>query len=99
MEPPHGHDWRVRACFARADLDGLEMVADFHEAQALLQEVIAPLHVNDLNAHEALGMANPTAERVARYIFDELARRGMSNVSRVEVVEAPGCTASYERDS
>lgn len=99
LEPQHGHEWRVRAYFARADVDETEMVVDFHEARSALQSVTAKLHNTDLNENEGLGGLNPTAEVVARYIFERLAEFGLSTIQRVEITEAPGCVACYEPDS
>jgi 6-pyruvoyltetrahydropterin/6-carboxytetrahydropterin synthase len=95
-EPQHGHDWRVRACFATAELDATGMVVDFHTAQSALQSVAASLHGTDLNRHEALGGRNPTAEVVAGYIFQRLALHALRTLRRVEVTEAPGYVAIYE---
>ncbi|MGB2986249.1 MAG: 6-carboxytetrahydropterin synthase, partial [Phycisphaerae bacterium] len=91
LEPQHGHDWHVRARFARAELDDAGMVIDFGNARSALQSIVAQLHHTNLNHHEDLADSNPTAEVVARYIFERLAKMGLSTVSRVEVTEAPGC--------
>lgn len=96
LEPLHGHDWRVRAHFGRLDLDDRGMVLDFHEARAALQSVVSRLHHCNLNEHEGISGRNPTAEVVARYIWDRLHRTGLGSVARVDVTEAPGCTATYE---
>lgn len=95
-EPLHGHDWRVRAVFARARLDDLGMVVDFELAQTRLDEVLAPLRYTNLSAHEAFTGMNATAEIVAKVIFDRLRANGLDVIHRVEVTEAPGCTAAYE---
>ncbi len=96
MEPQHGHDWRVRVHFVRAEVDETGMVIDFHEARSAVQSVVAGLHHGNLNNHEDLAGRNPTAEVVARYIFERVAKLGVSTVGRVEVTEASGCVASYE---
>lgn len=95
-EPMHGHDWGVRVYFCRPELDESGMVIDFHEAQRHLEGVLAPLQYADLNRIEAFRDRNPTAEVVARYVFDELRSRSIGTVSRVEITEAPGCVAVYE---
>jgi 6-pyruvoyltetrahydropterin/6-carboxytetrahydropterin synthase len=95
-EPRHGHDWRVRASFTRCELNGEGMVLDFHRAQAALQYVVMPLHHADLNDVPALAGLNPTAEVVARFLFDGLKAAGLKEVRSVCVTEAPGCEALYE---
>ena len=96
LEPPHNHDWGVRACFARTKLDETGMVMDFRKAREGLQAVLAQLHQTDLNEVECLAGLNPTAEVVAGHVFDRLKAQGFSSVRRVEVIEAPGSTAMFE---
>ena len=97
LEAKHGHDWLVRAQFARTELDADGMVISFDEAQSALASVTKDFQPADLNAYEGLAGRNPTAEVIARYIFERLTNRGYSTVCRVEVREAPGCAATYER--
>ena len=96
LEPRHGHDWIVRAHFSRSTLSDAGMVIDFADAQAALRSVIEPLQYADLNSFEPLSGLNPTAEAVAKFIFDRLTRPGFDSLRRVEVTEAPGCIAAYE---
>lgn len=98
LESPHAHDWGVRACFARDRLDENGMVVDFHKVQEGLATVLAQLHQTDLNELESLSGLNPTAEVVAGHVFERLRAHGLSAVRRVEVTEAPGCTAIFERN-
>ena len=97
LEPLHGHDWHVRAYFQRAELDEAGMVVDFHRAEETLRAILAPLHHSDLNALPDFAHLNPTAEIVARRVFQKLFDAGLREVSRVDVTEAPGCVASYRR--
>ncbi len=97
VEEPHEHDWHVRVRFSRPELDSCGMVIDFHVAEVALEEVLAPLEQSDLNVNRVLGGANPTAEVVARHLFDRLHDRGFAQVRSVEVAEAPGCVAAFER--
>ena len=97
VEEPHGHAWRVRAFFSRSDLNDVGMVVDFGEAQAALRSAVNELENTDLNAHPALRGANPTAEIVAKHLFDRVFAAGVSTLRRIEVTEAPGCVAIYER--
>jgi len=96
VEEPHRHDWRVRAFFSKPQLDDAGMVIDFGEAQAALRSAVGPFDGTDLNAHPALRGANPTAEVVAKHVFDRLFAAGFTALRRVEVTEAPGCVAIFE---
>ncbi|MCH7807882.1 MAG: 6-carboxytetrahydropterin synthase [Planctomycetes bacterium] len=96
LEPLHGHDWQVRACFAGRDLDDSGMVVDFEAARSALQSTLDKLAHVDLNEHEGFAGLNPTAEVVARYVFDRLRDEGLTAIRRVDVTEAPGCSATFE---
>lgn len=98
LEPLHGHDWRVEAHFAREKLDDLGMVIDFELATRHLQEVLEDLNYRDLNAHPSFARVNPTAENVARHIYETVRTRGLAGIERVSVTEAPGCVATYTAD-
>lgn len=73
------------------------MVIDFVEAQTILKSIVTPLHHADLNSLEAFQHANPTAEIVAKYIFDRCYEKCPDTLQRVEITEAPGCIATYQR--
>lgn len=99
LEPMHGHDWLVRASFCSRELDASGMVVDFLSARDALSSILERLHHRDLNEVSALREfgAYPTAEVVARFVFEGLAGAKLGAVARVEVTEAPGCVGAYER--
>ena len=98
IEPIHGHDWRVEAVAAGEALDGLGVVVDFEVLKKGLADIGATFHYKDMNEHPGLHGQSPSAEVVARYIFQEL-RRSLGGegrrLRRVRVWEAPGCSATY----
>ncbi len=96
IEEPHAHDWLVRVYLCREKLDKLGMVADFHEAQKALSDILKPLNNNDLNQHEALLTPYPTAEIVAKFVADAMDDKDIAPVRRVEVTEAKDCIAIFE---
>ena len=96
LESPHAHDWGVRCWFSRPELDEYGMVMDFLEAQTALEAVVADLRHENLNEFDPIADLDPTAEVLARYVFDRIRASGRSLIRRVEVTEAPGCMASYE---
>ena len=96
LEPLHGHDWLVRAFFSRSELDRSSMVIDFHEAQSHLHGVLGELHHRNLSEVLPPETGNPTAESVAKHVYDRLCARGLSCLRRIEVTEAPGCVAGFE---
>ena len=96
-EPLHGHDWAVNATFASESLDETGIVVDFCAAQGQLHRVVESLHHTHLNDQVWFNETNPTAENVARAIFDQLLGSGpwKGKLQRVGVAEAPGCAAAY----
>ena len=97
LEPVHGHDWRVRVTFAADVLNKAGFVVDFVAAENALREAVGALHHTDLNTCPAMGGLNPSAENVARVIYDLIGRNEVlgAALDRVRVTEAPGCNATY----
>lgn len=101
FETLHGHDWQVWVTVGRTQLDDIETVLDFHELQAMLHAIVKPFAQNNLNDLPPFtdgkgGLAiNPTTERLAQYIAEQLAEQLPNPVSllNVAVEEAPGCIA------
>lgn len=96
QEPVHGHDWQVRAHFCAERLDDSGMVVDFENARTVLDSVLSTLHHANLNEKSDFVDRNPTAEVVASYVLKQIAKSGMPQIRRVEVTEAPFCTAVFE---
>ncbi len=103
FEPMHGHNWPVRVTVGAPQLDALDTVMDFHELERSLQDIVEQVHNRHLNEVAPFAGAdgrlavNPTAERVAQWIGEAVAKTLPASVKllRVEVGEAPGCTAVY----
>jgi 6-pyruvoyltetrahydropterin/6-carboxytetrahydropterin synthase len=95
-EPLHAHEWRVRAMIAAKELDEIGVVVDFRRVRQWVEEIVAPFREGRMN--ETLGPHNPSAERVARYVYERLTELLPVRVvvRAVEVMEAPGCWARYE---
>jgi 6-pyruvoyltetrahydropterin/6-carboxytetrahydropterin synthase len=98
FEALHGHNFRVEASVVSPELDGLGLVLDFLELEAILKKIIGPYdhrHMNDLAPFDEL---NPSTENMARLFFEKLqeklAPRGLE-VRRVRIWEAPTFSASY----
>lgn len=101
-EPVHGHNWRVTVTVSGDRLDGDGLLVDFHVLQSRIDEVIGPLRNRDLNALPPFDRVNPTAENVARHLFERLSTLIAGSdppiqVDSIRVTEAPGCAAVYRR--
>jgi 6-pyruvoyltetrahydropterin/6-carboxytetrahydropterin synthase len=95
----HGHNYRVRITARGGTLDDGGMLVDFGDMKAALRRVIAELDHTSLNDHPAFSDGAPSAERIARFIFDRMsAELPAASLSLVEVYETEINRATYEPD-
>lgn len=95
----HGHNWKVEVTVTGEELNHLGMVMDFKELKNEVGTVIDTLdhyYLNDLPAFKTM---NPTAENIAKYIYDSLAElaafQQAIKVSCVQVWESPRSAVKY----
>ena len=67
----HGHNYRVRLWVRGNDLDEGGMLADFSVLKKALNDSVGCLDHSNLNDMEVF-QNNPSAERIARFIFEKL---------------------------
>lgn len=100
VEPLHGHDWKVQTVFAGPNLDASGMLVDFVAAQTALTQLLQQFHHRQLNGLPLMGGLNPTAENVARVIFERLQQAlPGAPLTAVYVEESPGCVAGFASGS
>lgn len=95
----HGHTWDVEVTVAGEQLDEIEIVYDFKRLKADLAAVIDRFDHAFLNEIPPFDTISPTAENLARVIYDELDRVVDRIVSVVEVAvwESPIARIVYRR--
>ena len=94
----HGHNWEVEVFLRGTQTDQVGVLADFKEIRAALQEVLAELDHQDLNLLPAFEDVNPTAEHIARHLYQRLSTQlndALCRLHRVRVSETPGTSAVY----
>lgn len=91
----HGHNWVVKVYVKSETLDNLGMVIDFRVLKEKSREVISRLDHHFLNEVPPFDKINPTAENIARWIYDELTKE--FEPSKVVVYESDDSSASYCR--
>jgi 6-pyruvoyltetrahydropterin/6-carboxytetrahydropterin synthase len=105
----HGHNGRVIIAFQAAELDQQGMVLDFSEIKGVVSrwiddhldhrmvlnrsDPVVPM-LQDLGEPMYLMEVNPTAENIAKLIFDVALQHGFPVVD-VRLWETPGCCATY----
>ena len=94
----HGHNWLITASLRCCELDRMGMGIDFKVLKEALDEVCRDLDHIILNDLEYFQDCNPTAENVARYLYDELSSSlndERVQVYKIEVRETANSGAVY----
>lgn len=105
----HGHNGKLLIAVDASELDHQGMVVDFHDIKRTVSDWVdenldhrmllsrndplVPV-LQDMGEPVYLFDANPTAENIAKHVFDFTANQGFS-VSKVVLFETPKCHASY----
>ncbi len=96
----HGHNWKVEMTIRSGVLDGLGMACDFRVAKSILKEVLDQLDHRDLNEHSWLDGGNPTSERIAKALFEQIegALPEGLELESIEVFESDRASVLYLPD-
>ena len=93
----HGHTWDVEATVEGEQLDEIGIVYDFKQLKADLMAVLEPYDHAYLNEVSPFDRINPTAENLARIVFEALESTvgGGVRVREVAVWESPVARIVY----
>lgn len=97
-EKLHGHNWRVTMAVTAERLNDQGLAVDFHDLKRSLLEVLNPLEHAFLNDIFPFTEINPSSENLAKWIYDNMAKKlndGNVEVSSVTVWESDTASASY----
>ena len=99
----HGHNWVVEAVVKGRELDELGMLVDFKDIKQTLKDTLERFdhrYLNELAPFK--DGVNPTAENLARIIFEELAGNEIfkrdSVLAAITVFESPKSSVTYTKD-
>ena len=100
----HGHNWVVEATFQGTQLDELGMLIDFKIAKKALAEILDDFdhyYLNDFPPFK--DGVNPTAENLARIIYERLEARtdvqaSPAALTALTVWESPKSSVTYTKD-
>ena len=98
-ENVHGHNYRAEVTLRGAELDAIGLLVDFVELKKVVHAVLDRMDhqwLNDLPPFDAL---NPSAENMAKYIYDEVSaalrtKEGV-RVAAVRLWETDTASAAY----
>ncbi len=97
----HGHNWKVEAEVVATELDEIGMGIDFKEIKRATRAITDELDHRYLNELEPFKAINPTAEHIARYLFNALANALDSATIKVQAItlwETDRACVRYTRD-
>ena len=96
-EPVHKHDWVVTASISSEKLNNMGIVMDFKALQAMIDKTVAGFNDKSLESISYFRQNNPSAENVAKYIYEKLRTELPDGVKLrdIRVTEEPGCSAKF----
>lgn len=71
----HGHNYKVRVTLAGREVDSVGLLYDFVHLKQVIQSVIRSLDHKYLNETPPFDVLNPSAENIARYIYDQTSQQ------------------------
>ncbi|MBN2627172.1 MAG: 6-carboxytetrahydropterin synthase QueD [Spirochaetales bacterium] len=94
----HGHNYKAFLHLEGEELDEGGMLCDFGILKKALRSVAGTLDHTNLNDHPYFADGRPSAEKIARYIFEETEKLIAPLVpARVDVFETDTSRATYRR--
>ncbi len=103
----HGHNWQVETTVASNVLNEIGLVIDFKLLKKFIGGVMEILDHKFINELDFFKEINPSAENIARYIYEELEKIiGLNEyneckdirITRVDVYETSSSMASYRKN-
>jgi 6-pyruvoyltetrahydropterin/6-carboxytetrahydropterin synthase len=100
-ENPHGHNYKVRVTLAGTELDEAGLLLDFKLLKQVLRPVIERIDHQMLNDIEPFIVLNPSAENLAKFLYDETnlhlsdVTAGRVRVKDCTIWETDTTTATY----
>jgi 6-pyruvoyltetrahydropterin/6-carboxytetrahydropterin synthase len=96
----HGHNYKVRVTLSGKEVDSVGLLYDFVHLKQVIQSVIRSLDHKYLNELPPFDVLNPSAENIARYIYDQASEQlhqapNGAGVSSITVWESDVTAATY----
>jgi len=111
-ENPHGHNYKIRVTLEGPALGRIGLLYDFVDLRAAIHTTVRKLDHQFMNDIAPFDLVNPSAENLAKYFYDQIARwlarhskkagkqasPAGCRVRRVTVWETGSTTATYFRE-
>jgi 6-pyruvoyltetrahydropterin/6-carboxytetrahydropterin synthase len=90
----HGHTWRVEVCLEGTGLNETGFLCDFRTVKGSMKEVLERFDHAYINEISPFDKINPTAENLARIIYEEL-KKQFPQLKEVTVWESDDARAVF----
>ena len=96
----HGNNYKVRVTLAGKEVDATGLLYDFVHLKQVIQGVIRALDHKYLNELPPFDVQNPSAENIARYIYEQTSKQlpqaaNGAGVASITVWETETAAATY----
>ena len=95
----HGHNWVIEAEIKGEKLNNIGILIDFKDVKRELKDLLDRLDHRYLNEITPFDKINPTAENLARFIYDEFKTNkifeGNAKLTAITVFESPKSSVRY----
>lgn len=97
-EELHGHNFKVEITASAEELNSNGLLIDFRFLKKILGDILEDIDHKYLNSLTAFSGINPSAENIARYIFEKMEEKVKSsgvNMVRVKIWESENAAVTY----
>mgnify|MGYP001766692347 CR=1 FL=1 len=97
-EALHGHNFKVEITVAAGQLNHIGILVDFRLLKKMLGDVLEALDHKHINTLTDFAGINPSAENIAKYIFEKMDTRVKTagvNMVRVKIWESENAAVTY----
>lgn len=94
----HGHNWGATVIVEAEELDAMGVGIDFVVLRKKVDAILSKLDYQNINEVPPFDKLNPSAENIARWLFDQLnagIKTKTVRAKRVEIREMDECGAAY----
>jgi 6-pyruvoyltetrahydropterin/6-carboxytetrahydropterin synthase len=97
-EELHGHNFKVEVILAAPDLNKSGLLIDFRVVKKWLSVILDQMDHKHLNELPNFAGINPSAENIAKYIYDQMkpkATESQVRIARIKVWESENAAITY----
>ncbi|MEI6609392.1 MAG: 6-carboxytetrahydropterin synthase QueD [Deltaproteobacteria bacterium] len=97
-EELHGHNFKVEVTLAAPNLNESGLLIDFRIVKKWLNEILDQMDHKHLNELPYFAGLNPSAENIAKYIYDQMKlkiKESQVRIARIKVWESENAVVTY----